>query len=536
MDMKDSFFRSMTWLHTWVGLSVCWLLLVIFFAGSLSFFRPEINLWMQPAFHQVPLLTEAQRQTQQYQWLERGIAKLQQQAPDASHWYLYLPDDRTPLLGLGYEQTQDGTSAQSEYQEHYYDPATMTTIDGQRQTQGGDFFYRLHFDLYYLDVLTARWLVGFASLFMLIALMSGVVIHKRIFADMFSFRAHKGSRSWLDLHNVSSVLALPFHLMITYTGIMTLIFLYFPYAVITAFDGDANKLFQQVDPTEQSVAATGHTATITNVAAVLQQVQQHWPDANLTRLIVEYPNDRAASFVFSAANGTAVRDLEQQLRIDAATAQVMAVSPAELSASATLNDSMTALHTGRLAQPWLRWLYFFCGLAGCVMIASGCIMWAKRIRERLKQPASWGLKLVETLNLATVLGLPLATAGFFYANRLLPIDLPDRAKWEIHCFFLCWLALLLLGCWRRDRLVWRFGFKAVALALAGIPLVNALTTDLNLLDYLRQDHWILAGVELTCLLFALCFLLLARGISQFATAPRSGKQTMPQSTLQEFAK
>ncbi|MEH6817893.1 MAG: PepSY-associated TM helix domain-containing protein, partial [Pseudoalteromonas distincta] len=47
--MKDSFFRSMTWLHTWVGLLVCWLLYLIFFAGTLSFFRDEITLWNQPA-------------------------------------------------------------------------------------------------------------------------------------------------------------------------------------------------------------------------------------------------------------------------------------------------------------------------------------------------------------------------------------------------------------------------------------------------------------------------------------------------------
>ena len=61
-------------------------------------------------------------------------------------------------------------------------------------TRGGNFFYRLHFDLHYIDVKTARWIVCFASLFMLIALISGIVIHKRIFKDMFVFRANKGSR------------------------------------------------------------------------------------------------------------------------------------------------------------------------------------------------------------------------------------------------------------------------------------------------------------------------------------------------------
>ena len=42
--MKDTFFRSMTWLHTWVGLLVCWLLFLIFIAGTLAFFRWELNL------------------------------------------------------------------------------------------------------------------------------------------------------------------------------------------------------------------------------------------------------------------------------------------------------------------------------------------------------------------------------------------------------------------------------------------------------------------------------------------------------------
>jgi hypothetical protein len=154
------------------------------------------------------------------------------------------------------------------------------------------------------------------------------------------------------------------------------------------------------------------------------------------------------------------------------------------------------------------------------MIASGCMMWAKRIRERLKQPASFGLRLVETLNLGTVLGLPLASAGYFYANRLLPVDLPGRAQWEIHIFFLCWLALLLLACWRRDQQSWRFGSILVALALAGVPLLNALTTDYSLLGYLQQGQWALAGLELTCLLFALLFLLLARGLSKLASPQR----------------
>lgn len=68
-----------------------------------------------------------------------------------------------------------------------------------------------------------RWIVGACAMVLLIALISGIVTHRRIFADFFTFRPDRSrQRAWLDAHNLFGVLALPFHLMITYTGLMTL--------------------------------------------------------------------------------------------------------------------------------------------------------------------------------------------------------------------------------------------------------------------------------------------------------------------------
>jgi len=49
-----------------------------------------------------------------------------------------------------------------------------------------------------------------------------------------------------------------------------------------------------------------------------------------------------------------------------------------------------------------------------------------------------GYRIVEVLNTATVAGLLMAVAAFFWANRLLPLALPDRSHWEIRCFFIVW--------------------------------------------------------------------------------------------------
>ncbi|WP_431137986.1 PepSY domain-containing protein, partial [Psychroserpens mesophilus] len=67
------------------------------------------------------------------------------------------------------------------------------------------------------------WIVGFAALIMLVALVSGVVMHRKIFRELFTFRPKKATqRSVLDLHNMTGVVALPFHFFFAFTGLVIL--------------------------------------------------------------------------------------------------------------------------------------------------------------------------------------------------------------------------------------------------------------------------------------------------------------------------
>ncbi|OUL58047.1 PepSY-associated TM helix domain-containing protein [Pseudoalteromonas ulvae] len=495
--MKESFFRSMTWLHTWVGLTVCWLLFLVFFAGTLSFFRHEISLWQQPALHSVSV--QAITPQTQAEQVEFALSRFNEIAPVADNWRITFPTERKPALALTYQAVRDDNKRGKRTTE-YVDATSFAPIEGIRDTKGGNFFYRLHFDLHYLDRGLARWIVGFASLFMLIALISGVVIHKRIFKDMFSFRRNKGTRTWLDAHNLSSVVALPFHIMITYTGIVTLIFMYFPYPILTAYDGDFQAFAQEQSATRIHNERAAEAAQMVSVSSVWPNVQQQWPNGVLSSITVEHPHDSSAQYIFRLNTQQTIRDDAPTLVFSATSGELLAQSHPELSASETVYDSMTALHTGRLASPLLRWLYFVCGIAGCVMIGSGCVMWAKRIREKNKQATrpSFGLKLVEGLNLATLMGLPLATAGYFYANRLLPLGLADRANQEVTVFFLLWGLAAIVAIFKRTRATW-FQF---AIANAGVwfllPVVNSLTVTGHTLGYLLDRQWVLFGFDVIC--------------------------------------
>ena len=76
--MFKSVRQSMAWLHTWVGLLFGWLLLAIFITGSVSYYRHELNTWMQPQLASIQIKQETAITT--------AFAYLQENAADAESW------------------------------------------------------------------------------------------------------------------------------------------------------------------------------------------------------------------------------------------------------------------------------------------------------------------------------------------------------------------------------------------------------------------------------------------------------------------
>ncbi|MDO5626504.1 MAG: PepSY-associated TM helix domain-containing protein, partial [Pseudomonadota bacterium] len=215
--MKNGFRQSMAWLHTYSGLLVGWVLFVVFVAGTAAYFRHEITLWMQPELHRAALHNPSAAERPE---LARRVGDwLAHNAQGSPRWFINLPSARQPVVQVTWQKPpgQGPATGRGRFDNALLDPTTAQPLAQARATRGGEFFYRLHFDLHYMPAVWARWIVGFCAMFMLVAIASGIVTHKRIFKDFFTFRPRKGQRSWLDAHNVTAVLALPYHLMITYT-------------------------------------------------------------------------------------------------------------------------------------------------------------------------------------------------------------------------------------------------------------------------------------------------------------------------------
>ncbi len=515
--MKQGFRQSMAWLHTWTGLLLGWLLFAIFVTGASAYFQEETTRWMTPEVRSVPV-DPARGFAAATDWLQREV-------PGASEWSVYSAGKRAAGLQLYWV---NGPAAPA-------DAPTEARLDGAghkveaRQTLGGWFLYRFHYDLHYINWYWARWLVGVAAMAMLVAILSGIVTHKKILADFFLLRLGKGQRSWLDAHNVSSVLFLPFILMITYTGLVSLATHYMPWGIAANYASE-DKFFEATFPWPAPAEKAG-PAPLTSVAPLVAEAERRWGVAAGSVRILN-PGDRTARIIVSSAPDAGMSVRPRSVTFDGVTGQQLdARNPS--GASTVTEGTMIGLHAGRFASALLRLLYFVSGVAGCVMVASGLILWTVKRRAKLPDPERphFGFRLVEKLNIAAIAGLPFGIAVYFLANRLLPLDLASRSDREIDSMFIAWGAVAVWAMARPAQRGWIEALVAVAIAFAAVPIVNALTTDRSLLASVVSHDWAFAGFDMAMIAIAAGFGFAALKVArrEAGRGRARGAKTRPQS-------
>jgi hypothetical protein len=202
------------------------------------------------------------------------------------------------------------------------------------------------------------------------------------------------------------------------------------------------------------------------------------------------------------------------------TGQLISSSGDAPGAAVQTRGVLYGLHIGRSADPLLRALFFLSGLAGCVMVATGLLLWAVKERQKYAKVvahgghASWGLRLVDGLNIGAIAGVPIAMAVYFWANRLVPLDLTARPDVEIRWFFMAWGAAAVAGLLRPTHGMWQVQLALGGALFAGVPVLNALTTGTHLGASLPQGLWPVAGFDLVCLALGLSLLAAARRVQR----------------------
>jgi len=482
--------ESMTWLHTWAGVALGALLFAIFWMGTLSLFDREIDRWMQPDTRLAVSSSPVE--------LERIVEGAANVVPDdAQRWQFMLPTEREPVIRLSYQ------SESGELLTRHLHPATGAAMPEQGSLAGTDFIFPFHFSLHLNWASLGYWLVGLAGMAMLVLLVSGVIIHRKLFVDFFTFRwQRKLPRSSLDLHNLSGVLGLPFHFVITLSGLIIFLYIYFPQIpdLAYAMEDNPRSAFIQESVGGLSRPAADTPGELGSLDAMLARAEAGWGGGKPYFVRVWHPGDAASYVELRRSYADEVTMNLDQIYFDAASGEILHRFEAQPVMS--VQRFISGIHFIQFDHWPLRWLYFVLGLSSCVMIATGYIYWLETRRKRHAKLGLPGVRIVEGLTIGSITGIIIATLAFFIANRLLPLGASfagvERAALEAWAFYLVWLASF-AHAWLRPGRAWCEQCWAIAALALLAPVLNWITTGDHLLKTVLEGYWPVAGMDLVLL-------------------------------------
>ena len=488
--MFSSIRDSLTWLHTWGGVFLGSILFAVFWMGTLSVFDREIDRWMNPESRLKTLNENFSLDTVLEEYLPQGV----------SRWEIVYPSERDKVLRLFYAGT-DG------YQRIDINPANYERLSYTETAAATGFIYPFHYHLMLPETI-GIWIVAFASMLMLALLVSGVVIHKKILVDFFTFRPRKKlTRSSLDLHNITGVMGLPFHFAITISGLILFQNYYAAPVMHRIYESD---LFAFSPPAAYSSEVAGamewirapigaSPPSLASLDLMLEQTKERWNGLPF----------RVRAYNFDDVNGTVEfrRNREDAVPLpfdwisfDSVTGVLLKdFSPKPLAQGWRW---VTGFHFIQFEHWVARWLFFALGLIGCILIATGFIVWFETRKKRHSKGAFTSVRFVESLTITSITGLIAATFAFFLSNRLLPDDAywinGSRVSTEIGFFYLVWFLTLLHALARYKNNILGWAEQCCLITLLGVFAVcaNAFSTGDHILRSLADGHYAVAGMDI----------------------------------------
>lgn len=390
--------RQMYAIHSAIGVVAGLLLFAVMFTGTIALFREEVSGWEHPS-----LRFELTGEMALDDLLKAHAERIPRDVHDI---FVFLPDAIRPSVRV---QMQDhGKSVWFDI-----DPRTGKILP-TGQHGFSMVWRRIHTDL--LLGRTGRYLVGLSGLIALLAIVSGLFAHRKMFKQLFTWRRGRSFRVRIgDLHKLLGVWGSAVHLLFGFTGaILGLLSLLILASAFVAYEGDQEAAVEAVlgPPVEHS----GEEVPFALLAPLLNQARQHdgkvewsfarlmhWGDANAHVELSGFPSDAismARIARFRVRDGALVHHVDWQ---DSPWHRAFGM--------------VQPLHYADFGGALIKLLYVVFGLAGTLLVASGLLIWLDG-RSRRKVHSLGSQRVLAGFTAGVLGGFPLATFALPLADRL----------------------------------------------------------------------------------------------------------------------
>lgn len=546
--MFNNFRLSMSWVHTWFGLVLGFVLMVCFFFGSLSVFDREIDRWSLPdtRFEAQPMPSFDKMVLAVWQKVQPDPAEYAKQMPlyhDASKGPMtppsqLIPDEfwaytthRDPVLLVGAAfnppHPKDPKGHNHLHGRATVDPRSGEFLKDGALKVGSEFFYPMHYSLHWKWKNLGIWLVGLAGFTMLVALVTGVVMHRKFFREFFTFRPWKQlQRSTLDLHNLTGVVALPFHFFFALTGLIIFASFYFlPVSHTQLKPMHDRHEVMEAKQTGLPHERAGVAAPLASIDGMVTEAKRRWAARDMAGevgfLKVHHVGDANSYVSIYRAGSDRVALVGEGIHFKASSGEVLHQDPPRTVVS-EINEFLTGLHLQHFEHWLLRWLYVLGGLLGCVCIATGFIFFVEKRKKQHAKAGGQGSRTVDALAVTAVTGMVIAAMAMLVANRLVPAESAGAGDLQKYVFWGAWLLSMAHAFVRsapvaqaRMNPAWREQCWTIAmLAMAAVVLNWGTTGDHLIRTVITETYWPVAGVDLSLLAAAALAVVAARRLAQ----------------------
>ncbi|ODP38695.1 PepSY-associated TM helix domain-containing protein [Sphingomonas turrisvirgatae] len=443
IHLKKDETKAMVAVHGWSGILLGLLLYAVVLTGTAAVFAHEIGAWSAGHVATRSVFEKP---------VDATIRRLAAQTPAAYHDDVNLWETGDHGLGVFFHRHETGAEGVPTEAGYFYQldhdgrvlNTTKGTIDDLFGPRNDDALATFLVDTHVRLHVPNPWgllLTGILGLAMLVAAISGVLIHRHLFKDIFTLRRRASSVLVnRDKHSVAGTWSLPFAFVLAFTGSFFSFYgtIGVPVVAMAAFGGDVEALSEAVYGTpgtpDPRPVPVGNIDRITGDAIARA--------GGVPTFIAIEKFGRADSVVTSYHDPKAGDVEPVALLYSGASAQFVrekAVVGAQPSTGGTLVGIMGPLHFGNFAGMLSKAIWFGLGFAMCYVTYTGMRLWVVKRRGEARSLA-WLERTLSVVGFGLPLGLAVAAAAF-----LVTMPLGTAVYWTTAAFLIASALAILAG-------------------------------------------------------------------------------------------